>query len=207
MKYDNKKESKQIFGTKKKPVIFELPEMRVLAIQGTGNPNSEPFQKNIEAMYPVMYVAKFAYKKNPTDDTFDDFVVAPLMGWWTISEEAVQRGSWTKEDFVYELRMMIPFFVTDELMMESIEAAKAKKGLAEMEHLEIKTIPAMKVGQILHVGSYDDEPETFVTLEKYIAENGLTRKNKNHVEIYLSDARRTEPEKLKTILQVEVEET
>lgn len=204
MKYDNKRELKQVFGTKQKPVDFILTEMSYLTISGKGNPNELAFQNNIQALYSVIYTAKFAYKKKPTDDIFDDYVVAPLTGWWTISEEAIKRGSWTKDDFIYELRIMIPYFVSDELIKESIEIAKAKKGFAEIDNLQLKKYPEMHVGQILHIGSYDDEQASFEKLESYLDGKGLKRKNKNHVEIYLSDARRIAPDKQKTILQIEI---
>lgn len=204
MKFDGKKELKQLFGTKQKPVSFKLETMNYLTIQGEGNPNKEGFQKHIQTLYSVMYALKFAYKKNPTDSTWTDFVVPPLMGWWTLNEEAQQNKSFTKDDFVYELRILLPSFISNELVLESIKIAKDKKGFPEIDELVVKEYGEMNVGQILHIGSYDDEPETFSKLEDYLEKQGLQRVSKNHVEIYLSDARKTAPEKLKTILQVEI---
>ncbi|MDR2832568.1 MAG: GyrI-like domain-containing protein [Streptococcaceae bacterium] len=204
MKYEAKKELKQIFGTKQKPSTFELPTLRFLTINGKGNPNNLTFQKHVQALYAVMYTAKFDYKKSPTHEQWSDFTVAPLMAWWTISEEAIQRGTFTKDDFVYELRILIPYFVPDEVVKTSIIKAKEKKGFPEIDEVSIKEYPKMPVAQILHVGTYDDEPQTFEKLEQFLLEQGLKRKSKNHVEIYLSDPRKIVPQKLKTILQVEV---
>lgn len=205
MKYDSKKELKQIFGKKQKPTVFTLPKMRYLTITGAGNPNGELFKKKIQALYATLYTVKFTYKNNPTDETFIDFVVTPLIGWWSINEQAANTGEWTKDDFIYELRIPIPYFITNELIEESIPVAKKKKGNHEIDRIKIKTYPPLRVGQILHVGPYDDEPKTFEKLEHYLEQKGLQRKNKNHVEIYLSDARKSDAQKQKVILQVEIQ--
>lgn len=202
MKFDNKKELKQIFGTGKKPVSFIYPEMRYLTITGAGNPNQEPFALNTQALYSVMYTLKFAYKAHPSDQTFDDFVVAPLMGYWTISDATIAKGSFTKDDFVYELRIMIPSFVPSEMVTDAIAAAYEKKDFAEIKNTKVKTYPAHPVAQILHVGPYDDEPATFAKLAQFLEAENLKRTSKDHVEIYLGDPRKSAPEKLKTILQV-----
>lgn len=204
MKYEPKKELKQLLGTKTKPVVLETPALRYLTIAGAGDPNGEAFQAKTQALYSAMYTAKFAYKKTPTDETFTDFVVGPLMGHWSINEEAQAKGSFAKSDFVYQLRIPLPPFLTDEVMTAAIAEAQEKKGFPELAELAIVQLPAMKVGQILHVGSYDDEPASFEKLENFLTEQGEVRKSKEHVEIYLSDPRRVSPEKLKTILQVEV---
>lgn len=205
MKYEPKKELKSLLGTKQKPVIITAPPLRYLAIDGAGDPNGEAFQEVTQALYSVMYTAKFAYKKGKVTGDYDDFVVGPLMGFWSINEAAQKRGSFTKSDFVYQLRIPLPPFLTERLLKESMQAAKEKKGIAAIDDLQIVALPEMTVGQILHVGSYDDEPASFEKLENYLAAEGWQRTSKEHVEIYLSDPRRVVPEKLKTILQVDVE--
>lgn len=204
MKYEPKKELKTLLGTKQKPVVVTLPAIRYLAINGAGDPNGEAFQMVTQALYSVMYTAKFAFKKSGGAEGYDDFVVGPLMGFWSINQEAQTRGSFTKADFVYQLRIPLPPFLSEKLLKESMAEAKAKKGIAAIDDLEIITLPEMTVGQILHIGSYDDEAASFEKLATFLAENGWQRTSKEHVEIYLSDPRRVAPDKLKTILQVAI---
>ena len=205
MKYEPKKELKSMLGTKKKPVIVELPVLRYLAINGVGDPNDSVFQDLTQALYAVMYTLKFAYKKRQNSAQYEDFVVGPLMGLWSISKEAQQRGNFTKSDFVYQLRIPLPPFITDSLIQESKQEAKRKKGIAAIDDLQVVKQKEKVVGQILHVGSYDSEQESFAKLDSYLLESGWQRTSKDHVEIYLSDPRRVSSDKLKTILQVSIE--
>lgn len=166
-------------------------------------------------MYAFAYGIKMAYKKMMANDIFsslevnetiDDYVVPPLAGYWTISEEAQLLGAWDKSDLVYRLELVIPDAVPLDFIHERMGAIKAEKAAENprINDVILATLPAETVAHILHVGPYDDEPTSFAMLEAAIQTNGYRRINKEHREIYLSDTRRTAPEKLKTILEVAV---
>lgn len=203
MKYDFKKEMPLLFKTKK-PTIVNLPKLKYITISGSGDPNHEAFEKSVQALYTVMYTLKFAYKKNPSDLKWVDFVVSPLIGWWTINDQAIERKTFTKDDFVFELRLLIPEFVKDELVLECITSAYLKKRDENIKRIMIKEYDELLVGQILHIGSYDTEQLSFNKLSCFFDDNNIIRTSKDHVEIYLSDPRKVEPDKLKTILQVTI---
>lgn len=212
-KFDFKKTP--TYKATKKPQIITRPSLFALTISGTGDPNQAGFQTDIQAMYAFAYGIKMAYKKMMANDIFgsleadepiNDYVVPPLAGYWTISEEAQSLGAWEKSDLVYQLELVIPDAVPLDFIHERMEAIKAEK-LDEnprVNDVVLATLPAATVAHILHVGPYDDEPATFDKMEAFITAEGYRRTSKEHREIYLSDTRRTAPEKLKTILEVNI---
>jgi len=209
MKFDVKKTPS--FKATTKPEIIFRPEMRALTISGMGDPNQAAFGVDIEAMYTFAYGIKMAYKKsmaNQTDDEslLTDYVVPPLEGYWTISEAAQAKGSWDKSDLVYRLELVIPDAVPESFIKTQMSEVLTKKAGSNprLSDVALLTLPAETVAHILHKGPYDDEPVSFDKLNDYLTTEGYVRSSKNHREIYLSDARRTAPEKLKTILEVAV---
>lgn len=208
MKFDIKKDIE--FKTKKKPQIFERPERLALCIEGTGNPNDLGFASDVQAMYATAYGIKMPFKKAVSNkeiiSDFDDYTVPPLQGYWTISKDAQERGSWTKDDLVYHLEMVIPDFVPLDFIEEKLEKTKENKAdISNIKNVYLGKVDSALVCQILHIGPYDEEPKTFLTMDDYINNQGYKRTSKEHREIYLGDVRRAKPENLKTILQVGVE--
>jgi len=212
-KFDFKKTP--TYKANKKVQIITRPSMLALTLAGSGDPNRDSFQTDIQAMYTFAYGIKMAYKKmmanNPlsilsVDDPVNDYVVPPLAGYWTISEEAQLLGAWDKSDLVYRLELVIPDAVPLTFIHERMPTIQAEKSAENprINDVVLATLPAETVAHTLHVGPYDDEPTTFATLEATIQAEGYRRINKEHREIYLSDTRRTAPEKLKTILEVAV---
>ncbi|WP_185696047.1 GyrI-like domain-containing protein [Weissella viridescens] len=206
MKFDIKKTIG--YHATKKPQIFERPGYRCLCIDGAGDPNGSDFSINIQAMYACAYGLKMGYKKSGINaQAYDDYVVPPLQGYWTISEAAQQRGTWTKADLVYRLEIVIPDFVPDAFIHETLEATQsAKADIARINQVYLGAIAPANVCHILHVGPYDEEQASFDQMQAYLDAQGAMRTSQNHREIYLSDARRTAPEKLKTILEVTITE-
>ncbi|WP_307994610.1 GyrI-like domain-containing protein [uncultured Weissella sp.] len=206
MKFDIKKTSG--YHATKKPQILERPGYRCLCINGAGDPNGEDFSVDIQAMYACAYGLKMGYKKSGIKaNDFDDYVVPPLQGYWTINERAQKLGTWTKADLVYRLEIVIPEFVPDAFIQETLAATQtAKADVERIDQVSIGTIAPAKICHILHVGPYDDEQNSFDTMHAFINAHGAVRTSKTHREIYLSDARRTAPEKLKTILEVTIAE-
>lgn len=208
MKYEWRKQEKNLYSTKKQPVILTVPKQKFISMHGVGNPNGSEFSQRVQTLYPAAYGIKGAYKKFCVDRDVDyeDYVVFPLEGVWSLTEKGKQLDHLDKNEFSYDIMIRIPEFVPDELIQPTLDAVKEKKNLPEISDIEIKEYPAKEVAQILHVGKYDDEPASFKKIDEFVAENQKQRASKIHREIYLSDARRVDPEKLKTILRYELKD-
>ena len=197
-KYDIKKAYKQLYAPPAKDFsVVEVPKLQYLAVDGEGDPNtSAAYAQAIEALYGVAYTLKFASKRT----LGRDFVVGPLEGLWRADDPAVFLS---REKQAWEWTMLIsqPDWLTEELVRSAIEEVAKKKAPPGLELVRLHTMAEGTSVQILHVGSYDDETPTLDRLHsKYMPEHGLTF-NGDHHEIYLSDARRTAPARLKTILR------
>lgn len=206
MKYEYKKQEKQLYVPKKKPAIIDVPEQKFFSLHGVGDPNKSGFKQRIETLYPLSYGLKFAYKEyaKAHESEFDDYVVFPLEGVWSLTKRGQQLDHLEKDEFEYDVMIRIPDFVPEELLQPTMNNVKEKKAPELIDQVEIKIYPAMKVAQILHVGAYDDEPASFQLMDDYVSDQGFKRISKIHREIYLSDARRVAPEKLRTILRYRI---
>lgn len=201
-KLDWKKDEKPLYNPKAQAEILTLPHLRYLTIRGQGAPASPSFQKAVETLFSLSYGLKFAPRKGLQIDGYSEYAVYPLEGVWDISEEAVQKGSWTKEDLVYTLMIRQPDFILAP-HVEAIKLNLAKKDLM-LDQVKLETIEEGLSAQILHVGPFDDEPATFKRMEAFIEDKGFERQFKTHKEIYLSDFNKTAPEKLRTILRISI---
>lgn len=203
-----RKDEKKLYLPKSIEVIT-LPKMNYITIDGVGNPNEESFQKNITALYAISYGIKMGIK-NDDQLNFDDYTVYPLEGYWGLTEKGIELSVTKgiidlKNHFKYSLSIRQPDFVNEDIFNKYLSVVKDKKKLPELNELYYRKSKTTKVCQTIHLGPFDDEPETFNKMANHLASNGLNRVSKNHYEIYLSDQRKTEPEKLKTLLRVEVE--
>lgn len=205
MKYEWRKQAKEQYLPKQTPVSLTIPSQRFIAISGTGDPNGQAFRDRLEVLYPMAYGIKAAYRKAAAATAdYDDFTVFPLEGVWDLSEKGRQLDHLDKKEFVYDIMIAIPDFVPDDVVAEAIETTKAKKPNPLQADLKILTTEETQVVQCLHIGAYDDEPATFAKMQAYCDANGLNRTKLTHREIYLSDARRVAPDKLKTVLRFQV---
>lgn len=197
-KYDVKTAHKALYSPPKSDfVVVDVPPMQYFAVEGEGDPNTaSAYVEAIEALYSTSYAVKFQSKK----ELGRDFVVAPLEGLW----RADDMSAFTSRDkSAWQWTMMInqPEWITEEMMQQAVEKARAKNDNPVLAKLRLLTLTEGTVVQILHIGSYDDEAPTLARLhDEYIPNNGFVF-NGDHHEIYLSDARRTAPEKLKTVLR------
>ncbi len=207
MKYEWRKKEKGIYLPPNKPVIIDIPSYSYFTIKGEGNPNSPFFGECIEALYAVSYAIRMSYKKGLEPDGFYEYTVYPLEGIWDISEKAKLTfdGIIDKDELVFKLMIRQPDFVTPEYAATAKGWAIKKNSNPLIEKLEFNTLSEGKCVQMMHLGSYDDEPESFKIMEEFCAQNNLSRKSKQHKEIYISDPRKVVPEKLKTVLRFEVE--
>ena len=209
MKYEWRKKEKSIYLPKNKPEIIDIPEYQFIVLSGEGNPNSTFFSQCIEALYSVAYAIKMNLKKveNPPDN-YQDWTVYPLEGIWDISEKAklTYDGKLNKDELVFDLMIRQPDFVSNDFFNEMLEIVKKKKPNRLLNKIKLKKIADGKCIQMLHLGSYDDEPESFELMERFTEASNLKRKSKVHREIYLSDFRKVPKEKLKTVLRFQVHE-
>ena len=204
MAFDYKKEYKEFYMPKNKPGIVDIPEMNYIAVRGKGNPNEEngEYKKSIELLYSIAFTIKMSYKGDYRIDGYFEYVVPPLEGFWW--QDGIKGMDYSRKDelnFISIIRL--PDFVTDKDFEWAIkEAAKKKK--ADFLKVEFFTYEEGLCVQCMHLGPYDDEPVTTKLMEDYARENGYIidiTDTKFHHEIYLSDPRRCEASKLKTVIR------
>ena len=189
---------------KGKPEIVTVPAMNYIAVRGRGNPNEEDgeYKKSIELLYGIAYTIKMSKKGDHKIEGYFDYVVPPLEGfWWQENVDGIDYSH--KENFQWISVIRVPDFVTKTDFDWAIEEATRKKKMdfSKVEFLEIEEGLCV---QCMHSGSYDDEPATIAAMDKFIADNGYENDisdTRRHHEIYLSDARKVAPEKLKTVIR------
>ncbi|MGV9293161.1 GyrI-like domain-containing protein [Amycolatopsis sp. NPDC003676] len=197
-KYDVKKAHRALYSPPSKDfTVVYVPALQYLAADGHGDPNTASEYTNaVEALYGIAYSVKFASKKN----LGRDFVVGPLEGLWRADDPSVFLAR-DKEKWDWTMLISQPDWVTEEMVREAAESVAKKKDNPALAGVRLRTLTEGTSVQILHVGSYDDETPTLNRLHhEYLPEHGLTF-NGDHHEIYLSDPRRTAPDKLKTVLR------
>ncbi len=209
MKHEWRKAEKSIYIPKSKPEVIDVPVYKFITISGAGNPNSEPFAECIGALYSMAYAIKMNLKKErdkPKDYT--DWTVYPLEGVWDITEEARKNftGRINKDDLVFDLMIRQPNFVTEHFFNKMLELTKKKKPNELLDKIQFKSIKEGRCIQMMHIGSYDDEPASFQMMEEFADSQNLNRKSKIHREIYLSDFRKVAKEKLKTVLRFQLDD-
>lgn len=204
MPFDFKKEYKDLYQPKKKPQIVTVPAMNFVAVRGKGDPNEEggAYQQAIGVLYAISYMLKMSYKTDYSIDGFFEYVVPPLEGfWWQDGVEGVDYSD--KPSFNWISAIRLPEFISKADFEWAVEAAAKKKKL-DCSAAEFITIDEGLCVQMMHVGPYDDEPATVAQMDEFLAQNGYVNdmsESRLHHEIYLSDARRTTPEKLKTVIR------
>lgn len=182
----------------KQAAIITVPEMNFIMMDGAGNPNTSPdYQQAVEALYGVAYALKFASKKA----LGRDYVVMPLEGlWWGTPMGKHNFTEADKDQFQWTMMIMQPDFITEDMVEQAIVQVKAKKGLENLDQMRFAAFAEGLSVQILYFGAYDDEGPTIADMHQFAFDQGYQLRGKHH-EIYLSDPRRTSPEKLKTILR------
>lgn len=197
-KFDLKKSLKALFSPPAgRFTLVEVPRLKYLAIDGHGDPNTAPaYAQAVEALFAAAYAIKFDAKAA----LGKDYTVPPLEGLWWAADMAAFTGG-RKDDWDWTMLVMLPNFVPDMLVTQAYKRVKEKKALPALEKLRIAEIEEGLCVQTLHLGTFADEAPVLRRLhEEFIPEHGLAPNGKHH-EIYLSDPRRTAPEKLRTVLR------
>lgn len=204
MAFDYKKEYKEFYMPKNKPCIVKVPTMNYIAVRGKGNPNEEgsEYKKSIGLLYGIAFTIKMSKKGNHQIDGYFDYVVPPLEGlWWQQDTKEIDYSR--KEDFHFISMIRLLDFVTKEDFDWAIKEATGKKK-EDFSKVEFLTYDEGLCVQCMHIGSYDEEPKTVFMMHEFMTASGyeldITDKRFHH-EIYLSDARRVLPERLKTVIR------
>ena len=204
MAFDYKKEYREFYMPKAKPEIVSVPAMNYIAVWGKGDPNDEngEYQKAIGMLYTVAYTIKMSKKGDHRIEGYFDYVVPPLEGfWWQEGIEGVDYSN--KNGFQWISVIRLPDFVKQEDLKWAVEEASVKKKM-DLSQVEFLSLDEGLCVQCMHTGPYDDEPATVEAMDRFLAENGYENDlsdERRHHEIYLTDARRTAPEKLKTVIR------
>lgn len=222
MAFDFKKEYKEFYLPKNKPQIVTVPKANYIAVKGKGNPNEEggEYKAAIGVLYSVAYTLKMSYKTDYKIEGFFEYVVPPLEGFWWQDErhlvdavvrtdragrrEDVEGIDYTdKSSFNWISVIRLPDFITKKDFDWAVETASIKKKM-DCTCAEFLSIDEGLCVQIMHIGAFDNEPETVAIMDKYLEENGYVddfTNERHHHEIYLSDPRKVAPEKCKTVIR------
>ena len=204
MVFDFKKEYKELYKPKDKPSIINVEKANFIAVRGVGDPNSEnsEYKQSISLLYPIAYAIKMSKKGDYKIDGYFDFVVPPLEGfWWQEGIKGVDYANKDSFNFISLIRMSD--FVTKEVFEWAIEEMTRKKK-EDFSKVEFFTYDEGLCVQCMHIGPYNDEPITVEAMHEYMIEQGYEldiTDERFHHEVYISDVRKTSPEKLKTVLR------
>jgi len=206
---DYKKEYKELYQPKTMPTLVDVKRMQFVAIEGRGNPNDEngEYQQAISVLYTIQYTIKMSKKGSYTPDGYFDYIVPPLEGFWWL-DNSKDFSFQDKSNYCWLSVIRLPEFVDEKVFEWACNEASRKKQIDATKAQLLKITEGLCV-QCLHVGAYDEEPETLKLMNDYIALNGLQsdlNETRRHHEIYLSDPRKTEVSKWKTVLRVPVKQ-
>lgn len=204
MAFDFKKAFREFYLPKEKPEIVMVPKMNYIAVNGRGDPNQEggAYQQAMGVLYAVAYILKMSYKSDYHIEGFFEYVVPPLEGFWR-QEGGGSIDYGNKDGFLWTSVLRLPDFVTPADFAWAVETASRKKKL-DCSAAEFLTVDEGLCVQVLHLGSFDSEPESVSKMDAFLEAQGYAgdlSATRLHHEIYLSDARRVPPEKWKTVIR------
>ncbi len=198
-KIDLRKQLKHLYSSSKKPAIIDVPPAKFLTKKGRGEPGGEAYQAALNALYSVAYTVKFKAKAFGKD-----FTVMALEGLWWWDDPKASLDEVLREEWNWKSMIRQPDFITQEMVEEAKAEVKEKKGVKDIEGIVLEEFNEGLSAQIMHVGPFSEEGETIAKLREFIEENGYRVRGYHH-EIYMSDVRRTAPERWKTIIRQPIE--
>ena len=210
-KLDYKKKFKELYQPKPVPSVVDVPQIQFIMVDGKGNPNDEngEYQAAIEVLYALSYAIKMMPKSGNTPPDFFEYVVPPLEGlWWLADREEFDYSNKSKFCFTSMIRQ--PEFVTDELFLTACQITAKKKPHLNLGAARLVAFTEGLCVQCMHQGSFDDEPATLEKMKAFMAAHGLQSDlsdTRRHHEIYLSDPRKVDIAKMKTVLRYPVRRT
>ena len=201
-KYEWRKTEKAFYLPKEKgPVQIDVPEMQFFVVDGAGSPADEEFQARVGLLYTLSYTIRMMPKSGWTPPDYQEYTVFPLEGIWWLDTDAWQGGELDKTKLKYKLMIRQPWFVTPDVVGRAMESARKKVPAELLARASFEVFTDGPSVQMLHVGPYDTEPETFAAMNEFMRTRGLVRSEQVHREIYLSDPRKVSPEKNRTLLR------
>lgn len=201
-KVEYKKDFKQLYLPGTAPAIIDVGKIPYVMISAEGDPNGETFARVVEALYSLSYAVKMSYKSSDVPDGYYEYTVFPLEGIWDLVDYSKPASD--KNNLKYTLMIRQPEFLTAQLFAKFVEQTEKKKPSPYLRRLTFGEITDGLSCHMMHIGSYDNEPASFAKMEAFCLEHGYKRIEKTHREIYLTDARKTEPQKMKTVLRFQV---
>jgi hypothetical protein len=203
-KLDYKKDFKEFYLPRKIEII-DIPKMSFFTIDGVGNPNGEEFAQVVGALYSLAYAIKMSPKKGTEPAGYFEYTVFPLEGVWDLTDLGKTMAELDKNQLVYRMMIRQPDFVTPAYAEQIILQVKKSKPNPKLDGVRFETVAEGLCAQMMHLGPYDDEPASFELMEAFCKQNGYKRLERKHREIYLSDPRKVEPQKMRTVLRVKVQ--
>ncbi|NMC56460.1 MAG: hypothetical protein GYA50_04490 [Eubacteriaceae bacterium] len=201
-KIDYKKHFKELYLPKTSPAIIDVPPISYIVVSGEGNPNEEEFGRNIEILYALSYGVKMSYKSEDVPTGYYEYTVFPLEGVWDLIDKSIAHTD--KNNLKYDIMIRQPDFLTTELFEKFKSGVKAKKPNLNIDKARLEIIEEGLCAQMMHIGSYDSEPESFKIMQEFCADNGYRRSDLTHREIYISDPRKTEEWQRRTVLRFKI---
>lgn len=208
-KIDFKKEYKDLYLPKTKPMIINVPKMNFVAVSGIGDPNelNGEYQKAMQILYGITFTIKMSKMSGDTPAGYFDYVLPPLEGLWNIDlNEISDFGIADKSKFKWISMIRLPIYVNEEVFEWAKEKLKQKHPEIDYSNTKLLIFEEGLCAQIMHIGPFDEENKTINILNNYIMDNGYEedfdiKKNRYHHEIYLSDPRKSKKENLKTVIR------
>lgn len=202
--FDFKKEYKDLYLPKDQPMLVEVPNIPFIMVDGTGDPNNNAsYQEAIEILYALSFTIKMSKMTGNEPRGYFEYIVPPLEGLWWISDDQFdfhQRNNWLWTSMIRQ-----PEFVTQEVFDWAVTHVKKKKPHISFDRAKFASYTEGLCVQAMHIGPYVTEPETIAKMSEFIKRNNLIEdmisNARKHHEIYLSDPRKTAPEKMKTVLR------
>lgn len=207
-KIDYKKEYKDLYLPKRKPMLIDVPKIAYVTVDGRGDPNtSNEYKEALELLYGISYTIKMSKMTDDKIVGYFEYVVPPLEGLWWLDEQKDDLMISDKSKFNWKSMIRLPEFVTIDAFEHAKEVLKTKKPNLNFDKVNYEEINEGKCVQIMHIGSYDDEAVSIKKIQDFIIENNLKidiNRQRKHHEIYLSDPRKTKVENLKTVIRYPV---
>ncbi|WP_312423211.1 GyrI-like domain-containing protein [Anaerospora hongkongensis] len=207
MKHEWRKVEKELYLPKAVPELVTIPKQKFFMVKGKGNPNSDSFAEKIGVLYSLAYAVRMMPKQGFTPDGYFEYTVYPLEGVWDMTEKGRKSETFNKNELLYTIMIRQPEFVTTDVVERAFETVRKKKPHPILDEVTFEMQEDGLSVQMLHVGAYDNEPESFKLMNEFIVNHNLEKRSPVHREIYLSDVNKVQPDKLKTVLRYMVKST
>ncbi len=205
VKYEWRKREKELYLPGRKPALVTVPSCLYLALDGHGDPNAQEFADDIGVLYSIAYAIRMMPKKGIVPPGYFEYTVYPLEATWSMEGGDASQELADKSRLHYTMMIRQPGFVTSQVFKQALEIAAKKEPSPLLKQVSLVSVEEGLCVQMLHIGPYDDEPESFAQMERFCQQQGLNRNSTSHREIYLSDPRKVAPEALKTVLRYTID--